>query len=309
MGGNFYERDIVTTTSSTGASQASRAALNQSKIHSSCNVSGKTLVSSSEQPIIICFDVTGSMGDWPRVIYDKLPMFYGQIMSNAYLSDPSIAFMAVGDGRYGQHLQCSNFAQGIDIDTELKKMFLAGHGQGSPENYEFAAYMLAKQSDFKNSGKPFFFLIGDAKYFDVMNASTANAVFGTSEDSDIASRSLWAEVMDKTNMFYFHKAYRQKGGHADTESLNQWTAAIGADRILQLENAKAVVDAMLGVVSISSGERTIESYVEDMESRGQDDDRIKQVSACLHQCSAAMAIACSEMNGDNDEKQSEKQSD
>ena len=31
----------------------------------------------AEEPIVCAVDVTGSMEDWPKVIYDKLPMFYG----------------------------------------------------------------------------------------------------------------------------------------------------------------------------------------------------------------------------------------
>lgn len=308
MGGGYYQREVISTAPSYAssssrapvASQASRTALSQTSIHASCDVKNKTLVASSAQPIIICFDVTGSMGDWPRVIYDKLPMFFGQIMANGYLSDPSVAFMAVGDGSYGQYVQCSDFAQGTEIDTELKKIFLAGHGQGSPENYEYAAYMISKHADFKNSGKPFFFLIGDAKYFDTMNPDTIGSVFGDSVSAPIDSKSLWNEVLDKTNMFYFHKAYGSTHGSSDMASLNQWRDALGADRIMELNNAKAVVDAMLGVVSVSSGARTIETYVEDMENRGQDDDRIKQVSACLTQCASAMAEASVTMEGDDD---------
>jgi hypothetical protein len=37
-------------------------------------------------------DVTGSMGDWSKIIYDKLPMFYGQLLVQDYvlcLRDPS----------------------------------------------------------------------------------------------------------------------------------------------------------------------------------------------------------------------------
>ena len=37
------------------------------------------------------------MGDWSKIIYDKMPMFYGQIMMQEYLTDPAISFCAVGD--------------------------------------------------------------------------------------------------------------------------------------------------------------------------------------------------------------------
>ena len=39
------------------------------------------LRSDFKHPIVFALDVTGSMGDWAKIIYDKLPMFYGQIMT------------------------------------------------------------------------------------------------------------------------------------------------------------------------------------------------------------------------------------
>ena len=51
------------------------------------------------------------MKEWPAVIYDKLPMFYGQIMMQDYLADPQISFAgvadtaAMGDGE-GGHQGC-----------------------------------------------------------------------------------------------------------------------------------------------------------------------------------------------------------
>lgn len=34
-------------------------------------------MSKTKNPIVFALDVTGSMGDWAKVIYDKMPMFYG----------------------------------------------------------------------------------------------------------------------------------------------------------------------------------------------------------------------------------------
>jgi len=35
------------------------------------------MVSEVANPIVVAIDVTGSMGDWTKIIYDKMPMFYG----------------------------------------------------------------------------------------------------------------------------------------------------------------------------------------------------------------------------------------
>lgn len=67
----------------------------------------------SKHPIVFALDVTGSMGDWAKIIYDKMPMFYGQIMTQKYLTDPSISFCAVGDHQADYApLQVAEFGQG-----------------------------------------------------------------------------------------------------------------------------------------------------------------------------------------------------
>jgi hypothetical protein len=50
-----------------------------------------------KNPIVMAIDVTGSMGNWSKIIYDKMPMFYGQIMMQGYLDDPALSIAGVGD--------------------------------------------------------------------------------------------------------------------------------------------------------------------------------------------------------------------
>jgi len=128
-----------------------------------------------------------------------MPMLYGQIMEQGILDDPSFSFMAVGDGKYDEQLQVTNFAQGMEVDSELKKLYLAGNGQGSPENYEYSAYFLHKHSDFKGSKtKPFFFLIGDAKYFPQIPKERLAQVFGEAvKKKDMDSKRMWTKVLEK----------------------------------------------------------------------------------------------------------------
>jgi len=45
------------------------------------------LVTSCATPIVVALDVTASRGDDAKILYDKLPMFYGSIMTNACAFD------------------------------------------------------------------------------------------------------------------------------------------------------------------------------------------------------------------------------
>eukprot|EP00658_Telonema_sp_P-2_P019084 TRINITY_DN17491_c0_g1_i2.p1 TRINITY_DN17491_c0_g1~~TRINITY_DN17491_c0_g1_i2.p1 ORF type:complete len:177 (+),score=58.16 TRINITY_DN17491_c0_g1_i2:68-598(+) len=108
MGGGYYEdethesREVYTAptaASSTAYSFSTAAAqvLTQAEMHSDCNPFGRLMICRHKNPIIVALDVTGSMGNWSKVIYDKLPMLFGQLMLQDYLDDPAICFAAVGD--------------------------------------------------------------------------------------------------------------------------------------------------------------------------------------------------------------------
>ena len=50
-----------------------------------------------------------------------------------------------------------------------------------------------------------------------------------------------------------------------------------------MKTAKACIDVMLGAIAITAGVRTLETYIEDMKQRGQDAERIKEVTEALGQ--------------------------
>jgi len=63
------------------------------------------------------------MGNWTKIIYDKFPLFYGQIMMQGYLQDPSVSFCAVGDiATDDAPLQITDFGQGKAIDELISKL-------------------------------------------------------------------------------------------------------------------------------------------------------------------------------------------
>jgi len=161
MGGSYYDRSVGTSSDGTFSASASTA-LSQSKLHEDLNPLKREIKCSNKTPIVVSVDVTGSMGDWPRVIWDKLPMFYGQIMMQGYLTDPAISFSANGDFHDAAPLQISDFAQGNDIDGKISKIFLEGGGGGpeaSHESYELSAYYYSRHCKIENNSiKPFFFL-------------------------------------------------------------------------------------------------------------------------------------------------------
>lgn len=60
-----------------------------------------------------------------------------------------------------------------------------------------------------------------------------------------------------------------------------WEKVIGGERILKLQDPKAVVDVMLGAIAIVSGSRSMQAYMDDLEDRGQSHSRKAEVNMIL----------------------------
>ena len=78
MGGGTYDRDVHTSSSTSGwgASTISAEKLNSSSLDKSLDPRSRTLKSDAKHPIVIVLDVTGSNIDFARLVYDKMPMMY-----------------------------------------------------------------------------------------------------------------------------------------------------------------------------------------------------------------------------------------
>lgn len=124
MGGDYYDREVISVgdklfgNEDVGKQDGMNAVLDPRQR----NIQIETKVLN---PIVFGLDITGSMGDWSKIIYDKLPMFYGQIMINKYLKDPALSFCAIGDAISDRApLQVTNFGQGKELDSYLSKIWI-----------------------------------------------------------------------------------------------------------------------------------------------------------------------------------------
>ena len=127
MGSYSYDRDVYSSSSYSnwGSSSYSASKLSSDTLDDSVKPNGKKIKSSSKNPIIIVLDVTGSNINFARLVYDKLPMFYGEIEQKGYLSDFDICVCAVGDASCGSYpIQIGTPAKGLEIDSWMEKLVL-----------------------------------------------------------------------------------------------------------------------------------------------------------------------------------------
>lgn len=286
MGGDYYDREVVSVgVSATGYSDvAAKNVGKSSSLHSSLDPKrwkDEPLVCDKANPIVFALDVTGSMGDWSKIIYDKMPMFYGQLMMQKYLVDPSISFCAVGDYTSDTTpLQIAEFGQGNEIDQLISKIYLEGKGGGGySESYEFPAYFYLKQVELQNSELPFFFITGDESYYEEINPQYIEKHIGLIEKSQVHSHDVWEGLKKKYNTFLIKKTYKKP--NFEKAIKKQWIAALGEERVLYIHTPKACIDVILGAIALTSGTRTLDQYLKDMKERGQSGTRLDEVSQAL----------------------------
>jgi hypothetical protein len=286
MGGDYYDRNVVSTTNNKGYSDVSNqkvGKLNRLKPEMNpSNWKDTKLESNTLNPIVFALDVTGSMGDWTKIIYDKMPMFYGQIMFQNYLKEPSISFCAVGDYTSDEApLQISKFGCGSQIDDLISNMYLEGGGGGTHyESYELAAYFFNNFYEMKNSELPFFFITGDESYYEKIQEKYITKVIGKPiNENFVISKEIWKQLMLKFNVFLIKKPYDEE--RREITILKQWRETLGEERVLMINNPKACIDVMLGAIALTSGHRTLETYRQDMINRDQTKERIEEVCNAL----------------------------
>eukprot|EP01080_Neovahlkampfia_damariscottae_P008148 gene8148-12609_t len=288
------DRDVISNDSNTGGSSSSNQVFNQNKsLHKSCDPKAQFDVDEKmdcnhTSPIVLCLDVSGSMSEWPKIIYDKLPMFFGQIVEKGYLKDPALSFCAIDDIDYGCPVQVTEFGQGKQIDELISKIFLVNGGPGpesATEAYDLGFYFYSKKVDMSKAELPFFFIIGDEGFRKLTEKKYVSKYIGDEIDDNLKTVDIIHELQKKFNVFLLHKYYN---GSSDKKIVSQWRDALGHENVIIMKTPKACVDVMLGIMAVISKSRTMKEYIKDMKDRGQTTERITEVTESLTDLNKAM---------------------
>lgn len=305
MGGSYFtDRDVIGPSTDPGAftpgtshSKASAAAMGRTSQAASTIVLNRRLICRAGQPIICATDVTGSMESWPMVIRDKLPMLFGQIMQQNYLSDPEICFAAIGDS-HTDHvpIQVCDFASGNALSGAIDSLLLEGGGGGSgEEGYELFLFYLAHCVTFEgNTRRPLVILTGDESPYDVLPAEIIEEHIGWKGIPDVLRRDHTvqeiAEAVQKTcDVFLLRKRYGSGTQDRDIEAT--WKKLLPPERVVLVKDPASIVDQILGIIAIMSRSRTLNTYAKDMKDRGQTDTRIAIVQESLKPLADSQALA------------------
>jgi hypothetical protein len=230
---------------------------------------------STEHPdsisIAVIFDVTGSMGDVPRVLQTKLPKLLGLLLRKGYARDPQILFGAVGDATCDRvPLQIGQFESDNRMDDQLGRIVLEGGGGGQmSESYELALYYLARHTELdcfeKRGRRGYLFVIGDELAYDRVKAHEVRNVCGDDLREDIPTRRIVAEVRRKYDTYYLLPRGSNYAGN-DTV-LGFWRGLLGQNAI-ELDDPDAVCEAIAMLVGLGESAIDFESGLADLADAG-----------------------------------------
>ena len=243
MGGGYYEGDIAerlrssTTDDQIFRSQGMGA---RNAIDPTLNIKGKTREcrDSGEHPrttpIVVAMDFTLSRGDDAKVVFSKVPMFFGQIKLRQYAAGPEICWVGIGDATSDKApIQVAQFESDNKLDDWLAKMWLEGGGGGTgQESYELAAYVGAYKMELDavtRGEKGFWFFLGDEGFYPRLSKEQVRKYIGDDLPEDLDSAVVFRELQKKFHVFFIYprKPWTERKSDIDAEMRDRLELAGG----------------------------------------------------------------------------------
>ena len=177
------------------------------------------------KPVILCLDVTGSMGDAALEVAKSI----NNIMTKLYDEITGIQFMTIGIGDFAYDrcpLQASQFESDIRIVEQMDKIYFEfGGGGNSFESYT-AAWKFGldhtKLDCFDKRGqKGILITMGDERINPYISRDKWYNIVGDSLQADIETKALYEEASKKFDIFHIHVNHHTYGYEDSVESFRQ----------------------------------------------------------------------------------------
>lgn len=222
-------------------------------------------------PIIVLFDVTGSMGGVPRTVQTKLNQLYGLLLRKGYTTDPQILFGAIGDSETDRvPLQVGQFESDNRGDEQLRQIFLEGNGGGDGcEGYEIGAFFAARNvvTDAweKRGKKGYLFIIGDEKNKREVSPHRVQKILGTDLAEPISLQDMYEEVQERWETFFIlpdMTMYFNDGSHRA-----HWKSLLG-ERLILLDDPDAVCETIAAAIGVLEDAVDLDEALADLKEVG-----------------------------------------
>jgi len=213
---------------------------------------------SAEHPeslaIVFALDVTGSMGDIPRMLAQRdLPHFM-RTLGTCGVPDPQILFMAVGDATSDQApLQVGQFESTAELmDQWLTWSWLEGGGGGTnSESYELAFYTLARHTDLdcwnQRRKRGYLLMTGDELPYPAVSRHQVEALIGEHLDEDIPIEEAIAAAAETYHLFFLIPDLRRRA-----RCERRWRELLG-DHVICMESPDDTCTVAAALVGLTEG--------------------------------------------------------
>lgn len=281
MGYGQYSHDAHTALIAQRAHQPHAEVFRQIQCHTLMDPKGlkvRESRDSAEHPdslgIVFALDVTGSMGEIPRLLATKeLPTFMA-LLGECQVPDPQVLFMAVGDATSDRApLQVGQFETTAELmDQWLTWSFLEGGGGGqNHESYELVFYLLAQHTDLdcwnNRKKKGYLFMTGDELPYPAVSRHQVEALFGEKLEEDLPIEEVIAAAAETYHLFFLvpdqqrrkncERAWRDLlGDHVICMDGPADTCAVSAALVALTERRLPDLDALAGVLQARGMERS-----------------------------------------------------
>ncbi|MHA1684016.1 MAG: hypothetical protein ACTSUE_23965 [Promethearchaeota archaeon] len=245
---------------------------------------GKVLITKARFPVVVAVDVTGSMREYPGIIFEKLCILYNEIMyfiPEALKEHFEISFAAIGDAYTdGSPIQITDFGKGAELDMNINSLYPEGGGGGqSRETYELLAYYYSRKCNMINAlddPKPLFIFVGDEGFYSRVNRQHIIDLVGDNPKSDLISEDIFTDLKAKFDTYILRLRYR----HDKEEAIDKmWKDVLGESKVIMMKEPRRVVDVIIGIVAAAVD--GFDAFKERIEIR-QTKEQVEQVYDCLN---------------------------
>jgi hypothetical protein len=244
-------------------------------------------------PVLVCFDVTGSNRDRAVVAQKRLPNLMDLL--NKYLTDPQVAVAANDDFKVEgvAAVQISDFESDNRVDDHIRSIRLIGNGGGNNgESYDLILYAAARKcvldSVEKRGKKGYMFMYADEPIFPEVLATEVREVFGDVLEKNIPIAEIIEEARRNFNIFLLWPV----GG--EERAREQYVKLFGEESVITLEHPNVICELIASTIGLYENKVTATSVVTDLVAVGvpaHEADAISRTLVVAAATSSALAPA------------------
>lgn len=242
--------------------------------------------------IAFALDVTGSMGDIPKLLAkQELPNLM-KLITACGVTDPQVMFMAIGDATSDQAaLQVGQFESTAELmDQWLTWSFLEGGGGGTgEESYDLALYIAAQHTDMDNwvkrKKKGYFFMTGDELPYPAVSRHQVEALVGEKLDEDIPIEEVIAAAAEMYHIFFLIPDLKRK-----VRCEERWRKLLG-DHTICMESPKDTCLVAAALVGLTERRVTdLDELAKTLSDSGFNRERIHSTIRAIRDYAALLKI-------------------